>query len=260
MKSSRLLRIPVIATAFFLTAAFLPLQGYSDPVPNAKTGKFLTDLNFAGGDQSGYELFQVRWGDHRTFERVVLEFKGGPGTESSGGLPRMEISTEKYPVRIVIRLPGAPDREASIYTLSDPFGKSRMLSGLDIFDLCRGDQSLALIPARPLEYDIFTLEHPARLVIDLQLRHGVPSEQEKYSLRTLPLFGDQLCAFMEAARASGFNPRLLTDRAGNIFGELKLYSSLEDAFRARDQLKKLTEYYSLVIKARGVMEIPATVP
>jgi hypothetical protein len=65
---------------------------------------------------------------------------------------------------------------------------------------------------------------------------------------------------MGAAKASGFNPRLLTDRSGNVFGELKLYSSLEEAFRTKNQLKKLTEYYSLVVKARGVMETPAVVP
>ena len=95
-----------------------------------------------------------------------------------------------------------------------------MLSRLNIFDLCGGNQFLALIPARPLEYDVFALENPARLVIDLRLRVGIPSEQEKYSLRTLPLFGDQPCAFTEAARASDFNPRLLTDGAGNVFGDL----------------------------------------
>jgi hypothetical protein len=172
----------------------------------------------------------------------------------------MEISTEKYPMRVIIRLSGVPHRSDSVFTSPEPFGKSRMLSGLDIFELCQGNQSLALIPGRPLEYDIFTLENPARLVIDLRLRHGVPSEQEKYSLRTLPLLGDQPCAFMGAAKASGFNPRLLTDRSGNVFGELKLYSSLEEAFRTKNQLKKLTEYYSLVVKARGVMETPAVVP
>jgi len=258
----RLIRKPTLSVAIALLLSVFAMPTHtanSDPLPVAKKEMYLTDLNFSGGSQTGYELHQVRWGDHRTFERVVLEFTGGSDIQI-GALPQMEISTEKYPIRVTIRLPGAPYRSDSIFTSPDPFAKSRMLSRLNIFDLCGGNQFLALIPARPLEYDVFTLENPARLVIDLRLRVGIPSEQEKYSLRTLPLFGDQPCAFMEAARASDFNPRLLTDGAGNIFGELNLYSSPDQAFREKEKLKKLSEHFSLVIKARGVMETPAVVP
>jgi len=260
MKAFPKIPIPLLFVAIILTtSSMLPQPAVTAPLPGAKTENYLTDLNFSDGIQTGYELHQVRWGDHRTFERVVLEFSGGSDIQA-GALPQMEISTEKYPVRVTIRLPGAPYRSDSIFTSPDPFAKSRMLSRLNIFDLCGGNQFLALIPARPLEYDVFALENPARLVIDLRLRVGIPSEQEKYSLRTLPLFGDQPCTFMDAARASDFNPRLLTDNAGNVFGELNLYSSPDHAFREKEKLKKLSEHFSLVIKARGVMETPATVP
>jgi hypothetical protein len=48
MKTSRFLRVPVVAVAVFLSAYFLPLQASSEPLPDVKTEKFLTDLNFGG--------------------------------------------------------------------------------------------------------------------------------------------------------------------------------------------------------------------
>jgi len=244
-----------IMTALLSTIVWPPWIAAAAPLPDGKTGDYLADIDFAGGSRDGMELYQIRWGSHGSFERVVLEFTGG-----AVDLPRMEIRTEKYPIRMVIGLPGAPHRSSSLFTSPDPFAKSRLLAGVSLFDLCQDNQSLALIPARPVEFDVFGLNNPPRIVIDLRLSQSLPPEQEKYSLRTLPLLGDQPCTFLEAARASGFTPRLLTDGSGNIFGEVDLYSNLREAFSARDGLKKLSEHFSLLVKTRGVMETPATVP
>jgi hypothetical protein len=86
-------------------------------------------------------------------------------------------------------------------------------------------------------------------------------EETKYSLRTLPLYGDQVCLFLEDAADAGITPRLITDGDGNVFGEISLFDEEDEAFKAADRLKDtLGRKFSLVVKARGMMTVPAVIP
>ncbi|GBE14614.1 hypothetical protein BMS3Abin14_00660 [bacterium BMS3Abin14] len=232
----------------------------ASPLPGEEINAFLTEFDFSGGSGENFALYQVRWGDHRSFERIVMEFKGKDTDTQQHGLPRMEVEKEEYPARVTIRLPGVPTRMKEIYTVRHPFSKSRMLSGLDLFDSCGSGQLLALIPSRPLEYRIFTLWNPARLVIDFRPTTTVPPDRVRYFLRTFPLFGDQVCAFKKAALKDGIIGRLLTDASGNTFGEAGVFDQPENAFAAKKRLGKLDEQFSLVIKARGIMKTPEVLP
>ena len=220
----------------------------------------MTEFNFSSGTGGGYSLYQVRWGDHRSFERVVVEFREGEGVASAPGLPRMVVEKEWYPARVAIRLPGVPDRAKDIYTARHPFAKSRLLAGLDLFEPCGGGQFLALYPSRPLEYRIFTINSPYRLVVDVRPAKLAPSERVRFFLRTLPLYGDQVCDFQKAALDAGTWGRLLTDASGNTFGELGTFEQPEDAFNAKKRFRGLSERFSLVVKARGIMETPEVLP
>lgn len=252
--------LSIILGAFMLLSpGSLPAVAASS-LPGGETGTFLTDFNFSGGTGNGYILYQVRWGDHRSFERVVVELREKDTGAQPTGLPRMEVEKDAYPARVTIHLAGVPTRAREIYTVRHPFSKSRMLSGLDIFDPCGGGQFLALIPSRPLEYRIFALRNPARLVIDVRPTKIVPTDKVRYFLRTLPLYEDQVCAFQKAALTEGIIGRLLTDASGSTFGEVGTFDRPEDAFGAKNRLGKLTERFSLVVKARGIMETPEVLP
>ena len=253
----------VPATIFLLPALFciaLPAQSDS-PFPDHKSEHYASNVQYTGGHGTDYTLQQIRWGNHRNFERVVFEFasKHPEGNES---LPKMKLETEFYPLRLSLRLPGSNRRRGKIFTSADPFSKSNLLSHVDTFDACGGGQHLSLIPARPVEFNVFTLTSPPRLVVDVILSRMDPMrEEKKLSLRTLPLFGDQVCLFLEKAADAGMTPRILADSGGNVFGELGLFDNPDEAFNIRQRLNtSLGRNFALTIRARGMMEMPAVLP
>jgi len=229
--------------------------------PEDKSGHYASNVQYTGGHGTGFILQQIRWGDHHTFERIVFEFS--PDRPDGGDtLPKMRVETEFYPLRLALRLPGSDQRQEKIFTSADPFRKSRLISRVDTFEACGGGQHLSLIPARPVEFDIFTLTSPPRLVVDIiQNRMEPMREEKKLSLRTLPLFGDQVCLFLEEAADAGITPRILADKGGNVFGELGLFDDPDEVFNIRQGLStSLGRNFDLIIRARGMMEMPAVIP
>ena len=111
-----------------LTAAALPVHS-SSPLPVTKSNRFAANLQYTGGTGTGYTLEQIRWGDHHSFERIVLEFRS-PLPDSGEDLPRMKVETEFYPMGMAIRLPvqrprvevslppGTFSRKVSLYPVS----------------------------------------------------------------------------------------------------------------------------------------------
>ena len=243
-----------------LTTAVLPAHS-SSPLPATKSDRFASNLQYTGGTGTGYTLEQVRWGDHHNFERIVLEFSTSR-PDGVDELPRMKVETEFYPMRMAIRLPGSRSKSEDFPPAGGLFVKSRLISGIDIFEVCGGGQHLTIIPARPVEFEVFTLTSPPRLVIDVILSRMPPMrEEEKYSVRTLPLYGDQICLLLEEAADAGVTPRLITDTEGNVFGELGLYDEADEAFTAAGRFKdSLGRHFSLTVKARGMMTVPAVIP
>lgn len=250
-----------IVAVLYVLVTTVSVVHSSSPVPTTKTGHYVSNLQYTGGEGVDYKLEQVRWGDHRSFERVVFEFSPSVPEESET-LPRMKLEVEFYPLRMAIRLPGSDPRREQIFISVEPFRKSKMISRVNTFDVCGGGQHMTLIPARPVEFDVFTLTSPPRLVVDVILSRMDPMrEQKKLSLRTFPLYGDQVCYLLDEAADAGITPRLLTDSAGNVFGELGLYDDPDEAFQAQERLKNsIGKNFALMIRARGMMEVPAVLP
>jgi hypothetical protein len=244
----------------FFSIAILPAHA-SSPLPAIKSNRFASNLQYTGGTETGYTLEQVRWGDHHNFERIVLEFSPSQAANDKD-LPRMKVETEFYPMRMAIRLPGSKNRSEDFLPSEDLFRKSSLISGIDFFEVCEGGQHLTVIPARPVEFEVFTLTTPPRLVIDVILSRMPPMrEEQKYSVRTLPLYGDQICLLLEEAADAGVTPRLITDAEGNVFVELGLYDEADEAFTAAGRFKdSLGKHFSLTVKARGMMSVPAVIP
>lgn len=225
-------------------------------LPKNKSGNYSGIIQWAGGLGEGFSLVQVRWGNHHDYERLVLEFHPVRGLEGSSEWPRMEISSEEYPARIVISVSGIAAETENLFTGADPFRKSRFISSLNIYDAC-DNLSLDLVPSMPVVYDIFSLRNPTRLVIDMKRSRAIPPAAERYSLRTLPLFGDQQCIFLKETESIGVSGRLLTDVSGMAIGEVGLYEDLEEAFSTRDRMVDLKKRFSLIVKTRGPLDTPA---
>ena len=252
--------ISVFTSTCILALGITPVHS-SSPLPVTKNNRFTSNLQYTGGTGTGYTLEQVRWGDHHSFERIVLEFRS-PRPDGGEDLPRMKVETEFYPMRMAIRLPGSKSRNEGFLSTGDLFMNSKLISGIDIFDVCEGGQHLTVIPARPVEFEVFTLPSPPRLVLDVMLsRMPAMREEQKHSVRTLPLYGDQVCLLLEKAADAGVTPRLITDAEGNVFGELGLFDEADEAFAAVNRFKdSLGNQFSLSVKLRGMMTVPAVLP
>jgi hypothetical protein len=231
-----------------------------DPIPVDKSGRFRANQQLSDGDGHGFVLEQARWGSHSSFERVVLEFSNPLGDPAP--FPSTRIETEFYPSRIAIRVTGAATMRKRLFDSSFPFQKSKLISRMNFYDTCRGGVYLDIVPARPVEYELFFLDDPARLVVDIQLsRMAAIGEQSRYSVRTFPLFGDQVCMLLDQAAREGITPRLITDSSGQVFAELALLDSPGDAFNERVRLEKLFgDSFAIVVKERRMMEVPVVLP
>lgn len=249
----------VAAAGPILILMMVAIASSGSPVPATKSGHYTSNLQHTSGTGTGHMLKQIRWGDHRKFERIVLEFSGG---EEPSDLPRMKVETEYYPMRLAIRLPGAPERGASVFTDAAPFSKSNLVTRVDTFDVCGGGQHLSVVPGRPVEFEAFTLSNPPRLVIDIiQSRMDPIRDETKYSIRTLSLYGDQVCILLDEAANLGITPRVITDSDGNTFAELGLYDDTDEAFAAVARLKStIGKQFALKVKAREMMSVPAVLP
>ena len=249
----------VLAAAFSLAALPSLTALGADPLPVRKAEGFSPRLDLSGGQAQGMSLRQVRWGDHHTFERIVFEFADPSGRGDL--LPRLSVRTEEYPLRLVVTAPLTAAAHEGVFVTARPFEKSRFLSGVDLLESCADLLSLAVIPARPVDYEVFTLTSPPRLVVDVRVSTApIPSGEERYSLRTMSLLGDQSCVFLQEARGMGLSPRLLKDSAGQTFGEVALFPTPDGAFREKSRLESLGARFSLYVKARGIMDVPGPIP
>ncbi len=243
--------IPIVLTLIVSSTA--PADS---KLPDNKSSNYSRIIQWSGGLGEGFSLVQIRWGNHHDYERLVLEFHPVRGLEGTSEWPRMEISSEEYPVRITISASSVAGGTRNLFTDQNPFRKSRFISSLNIYDAC-DDLLLDLVPSMPVVYDIFSLWNPTRLVIDIKRSRAIPAAAERYSLRTLPLHGDQQCFFLKKTSEKGIDGRLLTDVSGQIIGEVGLYEDLEEAFSVRDSLVELKKRFSLIVKTRGPFDTPA---
>ncbi len=252
-------RRAAITLSCFITVSFLLGSSHSranEMLPSAKHGNYSEIIQWAGGIGEGFTLVQVRWGGHKDYERLVLEFRAVKGLESSHEWPRMDVGSEDYPARLRISLPGSPGMARDLYPNADPVTKSRLIAGLNFYDSC-GELSLNIIPSMPVIYEIFGLTSPTRLVVDIKKSRAIPPDIRKYSLRTLPLFGDQQCRFLEEAKRSRIPARLLTDSSGTVIGEAGLFPDPDEAFAEKEKLAEFRKKFSLIVKMRGPFDIPS---
>ncbi|QIN84928.1 hypothetical protein GBA63_21470 [Rubrobacter tropicus] len=144
------------------TVGAAPSVAVEDGHTTASPEHFVSDGWADGG--SGFEadtVLAVRYGEHRGYERVVIDL--GTGEEPAGTLPRWTLSSPKGDGLTRIQLPSA-----SATGVSDGgFGKG-LMEGFHVVRAPEGGMFVDLLARKSFRYRTLELADPARLVVDFK--------------------------------------------------------------------------------------------
>jgi len=253
-----------LAKKILMTLILLLLAGSAGAVQEApldKTGNYFSQAGVIQGGEitDGRDLRSIRWGRHPDFERIVLDIYKGAYQEK--GPPArvpcfFQVEYQYYPFRLTITLRGIRARHAQLgeFPGSELIHQAYMLPFLDDSGF-----KLALALEGAVEYEVFELHDPARIVIDVRPYPPREDMPRVYSLRTETGFNfEELDYFKETATGTGStSPRIIQAEDGQLFFEEGYYS--EEAL-ARERLEAIAPHFpevSFFIEPRGPRSIPA---
>lgn len=129
-----------------------------------------------GQPTDGKDLYSINFGKHDTFERLVLNIHEWTtdenlipkGKSPPAAIPcQFEVTYEEYPFRLFFDLEGVRWSSATLPTPS----RSEYISGMYfIFSDSWGNERLAVTFKKPMQYEVFELHNPARIVVDIKAR------------------------------------------------------------------------------------------
>jgi hypothetical protein len=170
-------------TSFILTLLFIMIPTISESQTiTAQVGKknIYHDSGKVTGGQAtdGKDLYSISFGKHDTFERLVLSIHEWTtdenlipkGKSPAAAIPcRFEVSAEEYPFRLFFDLEGVRWRSAKLANVKS----SEYISGMYfIFSDSWGNERLAVTFSKPMEYEVYELHNPARIVVDIKARES----------------------------------------------------------------------------------------
>jgi hypothetical protein len=167
----------MIFLILFLLIISVPI-GAQSQIIKANAGKkniYINAGKVKGGQPTdGKDLSFINFGKHDTFERVALdihEWTGDAGTPSRrmgppAAIPcQFEVTYEEYPFRLFFDLEGIRWRSATPPNVSSSDYINNMYF---IFSDSWGNERLAVTFNKPIEYEVFELHNPSRIVVDVK--------------------------------------------------------------------------------------------
>jgi hypothetical protein len=237
-----------------------------------------------GGQRTdGKDLYSIKYGQHDTFERLVIgihqwltDEKGVSIAGPPSDIPcSFEVTYEEYPFRLVFDFEGVRWSSATF----PKFSGSDYISDIhSIFAHSWGNDRFAVILAKPIQYEVFELHNPAKIVVDI--KRGEKSAHQfppVYSLRTKSSANssDDLRDIKEKLHnlkyedgggddwgrndqiPKGKKVRIIQSRDNNLFAEEGYYKTNQEALKRQKYYAK--KGITLFIEKRKVGEIPKVI-
>ncbi len=212
-----------------------------------------------GGEiTDGRDLRNIRWGKHPEFERIVLDIYEGAYYEKGPVVPvpcHFVVEYEYYPFRFTVTLNGIRARNAEYRSIpeSSVIEETYLIPYLDDSGIKFG---IAL--KGPVEFEVFELHNPGRIVIDMRENPVKLDLPEVYSLRTATGLGvEDLGHLQEIMLGLGSEkPRILMTQDGKLFFEEGYYSTIEKANQRKDEIASSVEGVEFFIEKRGPGSVP----
>ena len=183
-------------TTFILVLLLImvPIDSDSQPIKACvdKQNIYRDSGKVMGGQRTdGNDLYSIKFGKHDTFERLVLSIHKWTTDENlvpKGDSPpaaipcQFEVTYEEYPFRLYFDLEGVRWTSATLPTLAS---SEYICSRYFIFPDSWGNARLAVTFKKPMQYEVFELHDPARIVVDIKAKESSAIKFPPiYSLRT----------------------------------------------------------------------------
>jgi hypothetical protein len=225
----------------------------------AKVGKkniYLDSGKLQGGlgKPGGMDVYDIRFGKHGTFERLVLEIHERLSNQPYDTPCFYQVTYEQYPLRLVIDL----DSTRSEFSAHFPdFSTSDYISGVHrLLSYDWGNYNFALTLKKPIKYEVFELHKPARIIIDI--KEGDKSENDYppiYSLRSPSYdFSDLRNEEEKISELAEKRLRIIRSQDMKYFIEAGCYKTEKEALERKKFFD--TKGIALFIEKRKANEIP----
>jgi len=250
----------LISQIIFLIVLFSGLANAYIEASLDKQFIYLTEqAKIQGGEMTdGRDLRDIRWGKHTDFERIVLDIYEGAYLEKGPSVPipcYFVVEYEYYPFRFTVTLSGIRARNAEFgsFPWSCIFEETYSLPYLDDSGL-----KFAIGLKGPVEFEVFELHNPGRIVIDVRENPRKRELPEVYSLRTETGLGVEELGYLDEIMfgLESENPRIIKAADGKLFFEEGYYLDEEKALERKEEISQHVEWVDFFVEKRGPSSIP----
>src|SRR5690625_3883838 len=237
-------------------------EGKELEVATTKENNYIQDGTFIGGEKAdGRVIGNIDHGIHDDYERLTLDIYEGSYQELGDPVEKpnyFEVTKEVYPSRLFYTLNGIRGNLEEIPDLSNMDLFSYMET-IPIFD--DATIQLAVYVQKPIEFEVFELHDPAKIVTYVSPIEREDTYATVYSVRTTSISQDDNLEDIERltsefAERGAEQVRTLHSEADTIFVEEGYYSTLEEAEERKAELEHDDIDFDLHIEERGMHDIP----
>ncbi|WP_416148278.1 hypothetical protein ACM26V_18920 [Salipaludibacillus sp. HK11] len=240
-------------------------EGEERDAATTKEDNYMKGGTFVGGEVTdGRSVGNIDHGIHDSYERLVLDIYEGSYQELEGPaeIPNhFEVTKEAYPSRIVYTLSGIRGLPEEIPDLSNMDFFSYMET-IPLFD--DATIQLAAYVQEFIEFEVFEMHDPAKIVTDVREAEGEDEYATVYSVRTTSISQDDN---LEDIARQGFEfeerdakqVRTLHSEEDTLLVEEGYYSTLEEAEDRKIELENDGIDFEVHIEERGTHDTPENI-
>ena len=201
--------------------------------------------------QAGWRLENIRWAGQDGKERVVLDLhylNGKTGYTHA-------LSYQSYPFRLVLEVKGVGKGQQAY----QEYHSSSLIRGIGYLPSYNDNLTKLVLELKAdVQYKVFDLKSPNRIVIDLRPGTANSNQPEAYSIRSGMYTTDIGYRYYAYLTKHDSKTRLLHTKNGQLILEEGYYSSLNEANHHKAILSKDKALAGCkwIIERRGIVDLP----
>ncbi|EZH64827.1 hypothetical protein DH09_20140 [Bacillaceae bacterium JMAK1] len=237
-------------------------EGEEREAASTKEDHYIQSGIVIGGEiTDGKAVGNIDHGIHDEYERLVLDIYEGAHHElgDPAEMPNhFEVAKEAYPSHFVYTLRGIrglPEELPDLSTM-DLFSSMEMIPFFDDATI-----KLAVYVQEPVEFEVFEMHNPAKIVTDIR---SITSEEDYptvYSVRTASISQEEYTESfqLDFEERDAERVRTLHSEGDTVFVEEGYYSTLEEAEERKSNLLNDGIDFDLHIEERGMYDTPTNI-